>query len=248
MNQTPLTGLPPVSGPLANILNRVSAAATRAGRDPAEITLIAVSKGQPVTAIRTLHAQGVTHFGESYLQEALGKLTDMDNTPALPNPEPAPLCWHFIGRLQSNKTRPVAERFAWVHSVDRAQLARRLNEQRPFHAPPLNLCLQVHLGDEASKGGVLPAELPALADEVARLERLRLRGLMCIPPQSDDPAQQRRWFDQLRELKERLNAAGHRLDCLSMGMSADFEAAIAAGATHVRIGTALFGPRQRNTE
>src|SRR5262249_18964951 len=153
------------------------------------------------------------------------------------------LTWHFIGRLQANKTRPVAEAFDWVHALDRLKIAERLSAQRPFHAPPLNVCLQVNLAGEASKGGVTPAELPGLAAPVARLPRLALRGLMCIPPEESDPQRQRAWFAQLRGLREQLQATGLALDTLSMGMSGDFEAAIAEGATIVRVGTALFGPR-----
>jgi pyridoxal phosphate enzyme (YggS family) len=151
--------------------------------------------------------------------------------------------WHFIGHLQANKTRLVAEHFAWVHSVDRLPIARRLSSQRPFHAPPLNVCLQVKLVDEPAKAGVAPAQLQALADEVAALDRLRLRGLMCLPPATDDIAQQRGWFAQLRALQSGLNNQGHTLDVLSMGMSGDYGAAVQEGATHVRIGTAIFGER-----
>jgi pyridoxal phosphate enzyme (YggS family) len=149
----------------------------------------------------------------------------------------------LIGPLQSNKTREVAERFQWVHTVDREKVARRLSEQRPHYAPPLQVCLQVHLGDEPTKSGAAPAALEALAAQVAGLQRLRLRGLMCIPPAEDDPARQRHWFAELRRLRDSLNSRGHALDVLSMGMSADFELAIAEGATHVRIGTAIFGSR-----
>jgi pyridoxal phosphate enzyme (YggS family) len=153
------------------------------------------------------------------------------------------LTWHFIGRLQANKTRPVAASFDWVHAVDRLKIAERLSEQRPFHAPPLNVCLQVNIAGEASKGGVTTAELPALATAVAALPRLKLRGLMCIPPDEDDPSRQRAWFASMRRELEALNAAGAKLDTLSMGMSGDFESAILEGATLVRIGTALFGSR-----
>jgi pyridoxal phosphate enzyme (YggS family) len=153
------------------------------------------------------------------------------------------LTWHFVGRLQSNKTRPVAERFAWVHAVDRLKIAQRLAEQRPYYAPPLNVCLQVNVAGEDSKGGVGFAELPALASAVAALPRLKLRGLMCLPPEEDDPARQRHWFAKVREALEQLNTAGLGLDTLSMGMSGDLEAAIEEGATIIRVGTALFGPR-----
>jgi uncharacterized pyridoxal phosphate-containing UPF0001 family protein len=156
-----------------------------------------------------------------------------------------PLTWHFIGRLQSNKTRPIAETFAWAHAVDRLKIAERLAEQRPYHAPPLNVCLQVNVAGEGSKGGVSFAELPALATAVAVLPRLKLRGLMCLPPVEDNSARQRHWFRKLREALEELNTKGLALDTLSMGMSDDLEAAILEGATIVRIGTALFGERPR---
>ncbi len=219
---------------LAEVRARVAAAARAAGRDPETVTLIGVSKAQPAGAIRAAAEAGLGDVGENYVQEAAGK---MDALAGLP------LTWHFIGPLQSNKTRPVAERFQWVHSVDRIKIARRLSEQRPHYAPPLAVCLQVRLGDEAGKSGVEPAGLPALAAEVAGLPRLQLRGLMSVPPPEDEPARQRHWFARLRELRDALVAEGHRLDVLSMGMSADFAAAIAEGATHVRIGTAIFGAR-----
>jgi pyridoxal phosphate enzyme (YggS family) len=220
---------------LEGLRARISDAATRAGRDPASVTLIAVGKGHPAPTLKTAHASGIADFGESYVQEAIGKMDTLGDLPGVR--------WHFIGRLQSNKTRPVAERFQWVHGVDRLQIARRLSEQRSFHAPPLNVCLQVQVADESTKGGVTPAELPALAHAVAALDRLKLRGLMCLPPESQNPDMQRSWFRQLRLLLEALNAQGLGLDTLSMGMSGDFEAAIAEGATHIRIGTALFGER-----
>jgi pyridoxal phosphate enzyme (YggS family) len=157
--------------------------------------------------------------------------------------ETAPLTWHFIGRIQSNKTRPIAETFAWVHAVDRLKIAERLAEQRPYHAPPLNICLQVNVAGEGSKGGVGFAELPALATAAAALPRLKLRGLMCLPPEEEDPDRQRHWFRKLRDALEELRGRGLALDTLSMGMSADLEAAIMEGATVVRIGTALFGLR-----
>ena len=213
---------------------QIAAAAARAGRNVAEITLLAASKAQPAAAIRAAAAAGITDFGESYINEALGKMDALEDLS---------LTWHFIGRLQANKTRPVAERFQWVHGLDRLHLAERLSAQRSVHLPPLNVCLQVNLGGEMSKAGVAPGELPALAAAVAPLPRLRLRGLMCLPPAESDPARQRAWFARLRELRETLNAAGARLETLSMGMSGDFESAILEGATVVRIGTALFGPR-----
>jgi len=213
---------------------RVAAAAASAGRNVDSVTLLAVSKGQPAELIRAAAAEGVADIGESYLGEALGKMEALRDLP---------LTWHFIGRLQANKTRQVAERFAWVHGVDRLKIAERLAAQRPYHAPALNVCVQVNLAGEATKGGVPAAEVPELAAAVARLPRLALRGLMCIPPEESDPGRQGRWFSGLRALRDSLNAGGLSLDTLSMGMSGDFEAAIREGATIVRIGTALFGPR-----
>ncbi len=212
----------------------IAAAAASAGRNVSDITLLAVSKAQPAEAVRAAFAAGLTDFGESYLNEALAKLEALQDLP---------LTWHFIGRLQANKTRPIAERFQWVHGIDRLHIAERLAQQRPVHAPPLNVCLQVNLAGERSKAGVTPAELPALAAAVAALARLRLRGLMCIPPPETDPQAQRAWFAQLRQLRDGLNAAGAALDTLSMGMSSDFPNAILEGSTLVRVGTALFGER-----
>ena len=214
----------------------IAAAAASAGRNVSDITLLAVSKAQPAEAVRAAFAAGLTDFGESYLNEALAKLEALKDLP---------LTWHFIGRLQANKTRPIAERFQWVHGLDRLHIAERLAQQRPVHAPPLNVCLQVNLAGESSKGGVTPAELPGLAAAVATLAplRLRLRGLMCIPPPETDAQAQRAWFAQLRQLRDGLNAAGAALDTLSMGMSSDFPSAILEGSTLVRVGTALFGER-----
>jgi hypothetical protein len=205
-----------------------------AGRDPAAVTLVAVTKAQTAETIRVAATAGVTDFGENYLQEALAK---MDRLAELS------LRWHFIGAIQSNKTRAIAERFDWVHSIDRFSIARRLSEQRPFHAPPLNLCIQVELVPEPNKGGVAPGEVAALAAAAAELPRTRLRGLMCVPPAQPGAGAERAVFARLRILLEELNASGHKLDTLSMGMSGDFESAIAEGATVVRIGTALFGTR-----
>jgi pyridoxal phosphate enzyme (YggS family) len=219
---------------LAAVRFRIEAAARRAGRDPAEVRLLAVSKQQPEAAIRVLAAAGQLAFGENYVQESLAKIDALRDLP---------LAWHFIGQLQANKTREVAEQFQWVHTVDRLRVAERLSVQRPHHAPPLEVLIQVKLVDEAVKGGVSPPELPALASAVAALPRLKLRGLMCIPPDSRTEHEQRRPFRRLRELRDGLNAAGHRLDDLSMGMSNDLEAAVLEGATIVRVGTAVFGPR-----
>lgn len=217
-----------------NVRLKIAAAAQRAGRDAADVRLVAVTKGHSVAALRAAATLGVEDFGENYLQEAIAKM----DACALET-----VRWHFIGALQSNKTRVVAERFDWIHTVDRLRIAERLAAQRPYHARPLNVCLQVNLGDETSKAGVSPAELPALAQAVAQLERLQLRGLMCIPPVETDPERQRQWFRLLRHLRDELGARGLALDVLSMGMSSDFEIAIEEGATHVRVGTALFGPR-----
>ncbi len=213
---------------------RVAAAAASAGRNADSVTLLAVSKGQPAPLIRAAAAAGLRDIGESYLGEALGKMEVLADLP---------LTWHFIGRLQANKTRQVAERFAWVHGLDRLKIAERLSAQRPYHAPALHVCIQVNLAGESTKGGVPPRDAPALAAAVAALPRLTLRGLMCIPPEETDRQRQREWFASLRGLEEALNADGLALDTLSMGMSGDFESAIEEGATLVRIGTALFGPR-----
>jgi pyridoxal phosphate enzyme (YggS family) len=217
-----------------HVRSRIHRAAADAGRNPDSVTLIAVSKSKPAGSLREVATAGVTDFGENYLQEAILKLDELADLP---------LNWHFIGGLQSNKTRAVAERFHWVHSIDRFSVARRLSEQRPFHAAPLNLCIQVAVVPEPTKGGVDPGSLSALAAKTADLPRVTLRGLMCVPPPQPTVAAERAVFAQLRALKERLNAEGHHLDTLSMGMSGDFESAIAEGATHVRIGTALFGSR-----
>jgi pyridoxal phosphate enzyme (YggS family) len=219
---------------LAAVRDRMTQAAGRSGRSAQSVTLLAVGKAQPLPLLAAAADLGVADFGESYLQEGLEKIAALRDRA---------LTWHFVGRVQANKTRPIAEEFAWVHALDRLKIAARLSAQRPFHAPPLNVCLQVNLAGEATKGGVAPAQLPALAAGVAALPRLQLRGLMCIPPEETEVARQRAWFAQLRTLLEQLNASGSALDTLSMGMSGDFEAAIEEGATLVRIGTALFGAR-----
>lgn len=216
---------------LSAISARIASAAQAAGRDPASVQLLAVSKTKPASAIREIHAAGVRDVGENYLQEALTKQHALSDLP---------LIWHFIGPIQSNKTKAIAEHFDWVHSVDRLKIAQRLSEQRPAGLAPLNLCLQVNVSGEDSKSGCAPADLPALAQAVAGLPNLRLRGLMAIPEPTDDRAAQEAAFARLRQLQESL---GLGLDTLSMGMSHDLEAAIAQGATWVRIGTALFGAR-----
>ena len=219
---------------LAAVLARIDAAARRAGRDPAGVRLLAVSKQQPVEAVAAAADAGQREFGENYVREGVAKVEALRDRG---------LTWHFIGQLQANKSREVAEHFQWVHTVDRERIATRLDAQRPHYADPLEVLLQVRLEDEPGKGGVEPGELPRLAEFVAGLPRLRLRGLMCIPPPADDEAAQRRPFAQLRGLLEDLNRRGHSLDTLSMGMSGDLEAAVLEGATLVRIGTAVFGPR-----
>ncbi|MEX2496545.1 MAG: YggS family pyridoxal phosphate-dependent enzyme [Woeseia sp.] len=205
-----------------------------AGRPPDSVRLLAVSKSQPAEAVREAASAGQREFGENFVQEALDKIAEVERDD---------LVWHFIGHLQSNKTRQVAEHFHWVHTVDRLKIAQRLSRQRPWHAGDLNVCIQVMVEEEEGKSGVSPADLPALAQAVAELPRLKLRGLMCIPPFHEDFDAQRATFRRLRLLAEDLSAAGIATDTLSMGMSADFPAAVYEGATIVRIGTALFGER-----
>ncbi len=217
------------------VQERIASAARAAGRSVDSVTLLAVSKGQSAAAIDSAARAGIEHFGENFAQESLPKIA------ALAGRE---LCWHFIGRLQANKTKPVAENFAWVHGVDRLKIAERLAAQRPYHAPPLNLCLQLHVGGEASKGGVEAADVPALARAVQALPNVRLRGLMSMPPAESTVDKQRHWFRETRQVFDYLNERGMGLDTLSMGTSADFEAAIAEGATIVRVGTAIFGARE----
>jgi len=225
---------------LETVRERIARAAARAGRNADSITLVGATKSQPCAAIEAAARAGLTDFGESYVQEALGKLAELGESAATRLP---PLTWHFIGRMQANKTRPVAEHFSWVHTVERAKIAERLSAQRPFHAPALNVCIEVNLGAEAAKGGAAPGEVETLVAAIAALPRLKLRGLMCLPPGEEAEDAQRRWFAELRRLFERLNAQGAGLDTLSMGMTADLEAAVLEGATLVRVGTAIFGPR-----
>ncbi|AMW80964.1 YggS family pyridoxal phosphate-dependent enzyme [Pseudomonas yamanorum] len=213
------------------VSERIRAAAQASQRDADSVHLLAVSKTKPAQAVREAYAAGLRDFGENYLQEALGKQAELTDLP---------LSWHFIGPIQSNKTRAIAENFAWVHSVDRLKIAQRLSEQRPADLPPLNICIQVNVSGEASKSGCTPADLPALAEAISALPRLKLRGLMAIPEPTDDRAEQDAAFATVRDLQASLNLG---LDTLSMGMSHDLESAIAQGATWVRIGTALFGAR-----
>lgn len=216
---------------IAKVASRIREAAQNSRRETAAIGLLAVSKGQPAAALREAAAAGLRDFGENYLQEALAKQLELVDLP---------LTWHFIGPIQSNKTRAIAEHFAWVHSVDRLKIAQRLSEQRPSQLPELNVCLQVNISGEASKAGCEPAALAELAAEVARLPGLRLRGLMAIPEPSANSAVQHAAFAHLRELLQQLDPT---LDTLSMGMSEDLEAAVAEGSTWLRVGTALFGAR-----
>jgi pyridoxal phosphate enzyme (YggS family) len=217
---------------------QIRSAAQSATRDPARITLLAVSKTFGAEAVLEAAQAGQRAFGENYLQEAVDKIT------ALRASHPQYLLeWHFIGPIQSNKTRPIAEHFDWVHSVEREKIAQRLSDQRPEHLPPLNVCLQVNVSGEASKSGVAPDQVLSLAQAVAGMPRLKLRGLMAIPEPAADYEQQRVPFRQMRELFDTLRAGGLELDTLSMGMSADMQAAIVEGATIVRVGTAIFGKR-----
>ena len=219
---------------IAAIRQRIAAACRAASRDVHSVTLLAVSKGQDLSRIRAAAALGLTDFGENYVDEALPKIQALEGSG---------LCWHFIGRLQGNKTRVVATHFDWAHGVDRLRIAERLSDQRPFHAPPLNVCVQVHIADDPGKGGVRPDEALPLLRVITSLPRLQVRGLMCMLPYGIPVAEQRAAFARLADLAGEARAAGLPLDTLSMGMSADFEAAIQEGASIVRIGTALFGPR-----
>jgi hypothetical protein len=221
-------------GRLRAVTARIARAAAEAGREPATIRLLAVSKTFGAAAVRDLAACGQHEFGENYLQEALDKQAQLRDLP---------LVWHFIGPIQSNKTRAIAENFSWVHSIDRQKIAERLSAQRPSGLPPLQVCIEVNVSGEVSKGGVAPDELPALADMVQKLPGLKLRGLMAIPAPTLVLAAQREAFRRVQEQFNALRARGHMLDTLSMGMSADLEAAILEGATVVRVGTALFGER-----
>ncbi|MEQ1581841.1 MAG: YggS family pyridoxal phosphate-dependent enzyme [Steroidobacteraceae bacterium] len=218
---------------VAAVLRRIEIAARTAGRDPGSVRLVAVSKQQQALAIRNVALTGQRDFGESYTQEALPKIESLRDLK---------LTWHFIGRLQGNKTRDVAEQFDWVHTVDRARIADRLNEQRPASLLPLNVCIQVQVTPEPQKAGIPPEEVEPLARYIMTLPRLKLRGLMCIPPATDPKAVQQD-FAALAALARDLRNLDIDCDTLSMGMSGDFEAAIAAGSTVVRVGTAIFGER-----
>ena len=227
--------MPCINDNLNKVQQQIDEAAKSSGRATSDITLLAVSKTRSADELRLAYDCGQRHFGENYLQESLEKidaLSDLDE-----------LCWHFIGPIQSNKTRPIAESFHWVHSVDRLKIARRLSEQRPAHLPPLNICLQVNISQEESKAGCMPAETATLVDEIVQLPNIQLRGLMAIPKATDDADEQRDAFHRMQQLFSTLQQKHPTLDTLSMGMSGDMAMAIAEGATIVRIGTAIFGPR-----
>ena len=225
-----------IANNLQLVRNRIQAACAQTGRPADSVTLLAVSKTFPAVTVRDAFHAGQRSFGENYVQEALDKIAELADLRAQ-------ITWHLIGPLQSNKTRVVAEHFDWVQSVDRLKIAQRLSEQRPPHLPPLQVCIQVNTSGEDSKSGVAPGEALALAQAVATLPRLQLRGVMALPAPSPDPAVQAEALAQVRVVFEQLRAAGLPLDVLSMGMSADLEAAVAQGSTMVRVGTALFGQR-----
>ena len=226
-----------IASQVSKVLTRIEGAASQTSRRSDEITLIAVSKTKPAEAIEAAAACGLQHFGENYLQEALDKIETLHELD---------LTWHFIGPIQSNKTRPIAEHFDWVHSVDRLKIAQRLSDQRPAHLGPVNICLQVNISNEDTKSGVSAEQAPELASAIATLPNIRLRGLMAIPKPSDDPAEQAAAFEKVVTLFNALRRTIPELDTLSMGMSQDLEAAIAAGSTMVRIGTDIFGARNRS--
>ena len=219
---------------LQAVRDTIKKVSVEAGRATDDVSLLVVSKTFPPDAIREAYLALQTRFAESYVQEALQKIVALHDLP---------IEWHFVGPVQSNKTRPIAEHFAWVHSIERLKIAERLSEQRPAHMPPLQICLQVNISGEHSKSGAPPLEVPQLAMEIAQLPQLKLRGLMAVPAPENDATMQRAAFAQLRELKEQLNRQGHHLDTLSIGMSHDFASAIQEGATIVRIGSAIFGER-----
>ena len=226
----------PVQARLEAVRERIGRACDRYGRSPDSVTLVAVSKTQPADAVGEALGAGQHHFGENYVQEGIAKIESFSASTGL--------VWHFIGPIQSNKTRAIARNFQWVHTIDRDKVARRLSDQRDQGMPPLCVCLEVNISGELSKSGVVPSDLPALAESVATLPGLYLRGLMAIPEPTTDEVLSRRRFAQLRGLLDSLNQLGHKMDTLSMGMTTDMEAAIAEGATLVRIGTAIFGERK----
>ena len=225
-----------LSGRYAQTRTRIASAATRCGRAAESVGLVAISKGQPAAAVRQVAELGQRDFGENYLQEAIPKMQELEDLR---------LTWHFTGQVQANKTRLIASHFDWIHTLDRERIAARLSEQRSAHLPPINVCIQVQLEAEEGKGGIKPEELADLAGRIRALPRLRLRGLMTLPPPRDAFDAQKAVFDRLAALLRELNVSGFDLDTLSMGMSADVEAAVAAGATLVRIGTGVFGERKK---
>jgi hypothetical protein len=225
-----------IASNLQAVRQRIDAACRAAGRNPENVRLLAVSKTWPASALQQAAEAGQTAFGENYVQESLAKIGQLSH---------CSIEWHFIGPLQSNKTRPVAENFAWVHGIDRLKIAERLSAQRPANLPPLQVCIEVNVSGEQSKSGCSPADVSALCQNVAALPRLQLRGLMAIPAPETDFSAQRQPFRRLRDIFEQLCAGGLSLDTLSMGMSHDLEAAIAEGATIVRVGTAIFGTRNQ---
>ena len=218
------------------LYKQILGAEQKYGRRAGSVTLVAVSKTRSADEIRAALDAGQRDFGESYLQEAIVKIREIQDPRVI---------WHFIGPIQSNKTRGIAENFTWVHSVDRVRVARRLNDQRPPSQPPLNICLELNLSGEATKSGIDPAQVPALAETVTTLPHLKLRGLMSMPAPTDDFRSQRAAFHRLRDVFKHLRGSGYQLDTLSMGTTMDMEAAIAEGATMVRIGTGVFGPREK---
>lgn len=223
---------------LEAVYARIAQASQNAGRATESVELVAVSKTFPVPYILAGYDRGQRAFGENYLQEAVPKIIEISKLPL-----PQPIQWHFIGPIQSNKTRLIAEHFSWVHSVDRLKIAERLSQQRPAHLPPLQICLQVNISGEASKAGATLEEAMVLAQSLVKLPSLTLRGLMCIPEATDDVRWQREQFSRLRLLRDRIAAGGVDLDTLSMGMTDDLESAIAEGASMVRVGRAIFGER-----
>jgi pyridoxal phosphate enzyme (YggS family) len=224
----------PLCERLRSVEQRIREACLRFDRDPDSVSLLAVSKTRPAGDVRTARACGQRLFGENYVQEAVEKVRALDDLD---------LQWHFIGRIQSNKTRTIASHFDWVHSIDSARHARRLGEQRPAGLAPINACLQVNLDAEATKGGLAEGDIESALEQIAGVEGLRIRGLMILPPPTDDFEAQRRRFRRLRELRDRLATRVLPLETLSMGMTGDLEAAIAEGSTLVRVGTGIFGPR-----
>jgi pyridoxal phosphate enzyme (YggS family) len=225
-----------LSDNITKLLERVRLSAEKSQRVTGDICLLAVSKKHPAETVRAAYRHGLREFGESYIQEAVAKVAELDDLP---------LKWHFIGPIQSNKTRAIAENFDWVHSIDRSKIARRLSDHRPGEMADLQVCLQVNISGEASKSGVSIEDLPQLVSEVIALPRLQLRGLMAIPAPSNDPTAQRAAFAELRLALEKMQALAPAMDTLSMGMSDDLEAAIAEGSTIVRVGTGIFGSRNR---